>query len=144
MSSITILEECQRTRLTENWFVHLEVQSRIITEQFRWIKVVRNGKKLFGHGNLTVDGIRYEIGIEYFLSTQLRMDRINILNHNIEYNDKIHVYNDLSLCLYHPLIDKPPNYWMPLHTMIPWISEWCHWYNEWKKYGVWLGKEILH
>lgn len=54
------------------------------------------------------------------------------------------MYGDLSLCLYHPIIDKKPSETIALFTMIPWISEWCIHYEEWKKYKVWLGKEISH
>jgi len=31
-----------------------------------------------------------------------------------------------------------------LFNMIPWISEWIVFYEQWKKYGVWLGREIKH
>ena len=54
------------------------------------------------------------------------------------------ICKDLSLCLYHPIIDKPTFRIIPLFQMIPWISEWIVFYEQWKKYGVWLGKEIKH
>jgi hypothetical protein len=28
--------------------------------------------------------------------------------------------------------------------MIPWITEWIVFYEQWKKYGVWFGAEIKH
>lgn len=33
---------------------------------------------------------------------------------------------------------------IPLFRMIPWITEWIIFYEQWKKYGIWLGKEIKH
>ena len=50
----------------------------------------------------------------------------------------------MSLCLYHPIIDKPYLQCIPLYKMIPWITEWIIFYIQWKKYGVWLGREIKH
>lgn len=33
---------------------------------------------------------------------------------------------------------------IPLFNMIPWISELPVHYEEWKKCGVWIGKEIKY
>jgi hypothetical protein len=108
------------------------------------LKIIQKDKELLGRGTLTVNNTEYQVVLRYSPFLDYRFDRIYILNQSIEYNNKIHVYRDLSLCLYHPVIDKPYNKIIPLVKMIPWISEWCIHYEEWKKYKVWMGKEILH
>lgn len=138
------MEERKYQELRNNWSIYLYGQLAIINYQFDWIKLWIEGKFLKGDGCIKVDGIKYCINIIYSPFLPFRMDRIFIGNHNIVYNDEIHVYKDLSLCLYHTRIDKPFLGFIHLYSMIPWITEWCHFYNQYKKYGVWLGKEIKH
>ena len=144
MNVITTLEESVLKQYRNNWLVHLLVEKHLIQQQFDWLSLVVKGKMLVGSGVLHVDESEYEIQIQYSPFFKFKMDSIQVTNHKIKYNDDIHVYGDLSLCLYHPVVDKPALGIVPLHKMIPWISEWCHFYGEWKKYGVWLGREIKH
>ena len=116
----------------------------MILKQFNWLELTIKGKELAGKGCIDVHGLKYCVKVKYSPLSTMRMDDIKITNHKIKYHDDIHVYGDLALCLYHPIIDKPIFRIISLYNMVPWISEWCHFYEEWKKYGVWLGKEIRH
>lgn len=144
MSLITALEGRMLSNIRKNWLIHLTVEKEIIEKRFDWLDLSIKGKVLTGKGCITINGNDYCIEVKYCPFLNLRMDYIRITNQKILYNDDIHLYEDLSLCLYHPRIDKPTFGIVPLHKMIPWISEWCHFYEEWKKYNVWLGREIKH
>ena len=141
---ITILEERSILDIKKNWLAHLIIQEEIIRRNFDWIVLVIDGYKLSGKGQLFVNEKKYVIEIKYSPFYPFRMDRIRVMNQKIKFHNSIHVYPDCSLCLYHPYIDKPYNKEISLFNMIPWIVEWCHFYEEWKKYGVWLAKEIKH
>lgn len=144
MKGIIILEGVLIEEIKRLYYIHLEIEVDYIRKNYRWLNVDRVGKELTAYGCILVNEIKYCVEIKYCPFYPHRMDRIRIINHKIEYNDDIHVYNDLSLCLYHPTIDKPLTGVIPLHKMIPWVVEWCHFYEEWKKYGVWLAPEIKH
>lgn len=146
MELITILEENTKKEHQKNWYVFLSVQKFMIEEHFKWIKFVINYKKksLIGRGFLNIENKKYEILISYSPFHNHRYDRIFINDTSIKYNNNIHLYSDHSLCLYHPSIDQSVFSKISLFQMIPWISEWLVHYELWKKYGVWLGKEIKH
>ena len=147
MNLITILEKNRIEECKKNWFVLLSIEKYFIEKYFHWIKLEIKGKVLVGNGVLKIGDKTYSIKLSYspfFFDYSGRFETIKINDKTIKYNSKIHLYNDLSLCLYHPKIDKPILKTIPLFNMIPWISEWCVHYEEWKKYGVWLGKEIKH
>lgn len=144
MSLTTILEDRSIEQLRCDCYFHLLVQKAIISKHFAWLKVSISGQILKGRGRLLVHDEVFIIEVNYSPFFPERMDRIYIRNKKIEYHDDIHVYHDLSLCLYHPVIDKPLFGHVPLYRMIPWVSEWCHFYRQWRTYRVWLGKEIKH
>lgn len=124
---------------------YLLFMEKVLVEYFfDWLRLTQIENALLGKGTLHVGGERFEIILKYSPCLPLRFDRIWITNQNIVYNSAIHVYQDLSLCLYHPTLDKPLFKMIPLVKMIPWITEWCVHYSEWKKYKVWLGREINH
>lgn len=120
----------------------LFAQLELVRQNFRWLNLSLKGTLISGSGLLEVYGQRYQVEVNYTPFYTFRFDRIYIKG--IAYHKKIHVYHDLSLCLYHPVQDMPLFRTIPLVEMIPWISEWCVHYQEWQKYGVWLGKEISH
>ena len=129
----------------QNWLPHLVVQKYLIEKHFKWLNLKISGVSLFGEGSIWVQNKKINISLEYSpFFKSIRKDRIRITNKKIKFNHKIHVYRDLTLCLYHPTQDSPYIGMMPLFSMIPWISEWCHFYEEWKKYGVWFAPEINH
>lgn len=147
MKTTTILENKHLDRAKQNYFLFLTTEKYLAEMNFKWLRFKIKDKLLHGEGILKVKGRTYPVEIFYspfFYNRGLRMDRIYVRDTTITYNDKIHVYRDLSLCLYHPVIDRPWFGFIPLFKMIPWISEWCIHYEEFKKYGVWLGKEIAH
>jgi hypothetical protein len=146
MNLITTLEADLTARNRKNWYVFLIIQKAIAERHFKWLKmeIKSEEKSLYGTGNLNVNGKNYHIELYYSPFYDFRFDRIYIRDKSIQYNSKIHLYSDMSLCLYHPVIDKPMMQIVPLFKMIPWITEWIVFYSQWKKYGVWLNKEIKH
>lgn len=146
MNLITILEENIKKRERKNWYFFLSFEKYLVEKHFNWIelKISPQDKSLIGKGVLDIGSKQYEILLSYSPFHKYRYDRIYIKDSTIKYDNKIHVYGDLSLCLYHPVIDRPIFQTIPLYRMIPWISEWIIFYEQWKKYGVWLGREIKH
>lgn len=140
------MEELIRKHHMENWELFLSVQKDLVEKNFEWIKLIidAKNKQLIGKGDLTINGWKFPIILSYSPFNENRYDRIFISDGQVKYHRDIHFYGDLSLCLYHPLIDQGPFRKIPLVKMIPWISEWIVFYLQWKKYGVWLGKEIKH
>lgn len=144
MNLITILEAKNLVEHKNHWFIFLSIQKYLVEQHFSWLNLKIMDKTLYGNGTLEVNGVNYYIEFYYTPFNEFRYDRIYIKDKTIRYNDNIHLYRDLSLCLYHPVIDKPKLQMIPLYKMIPWITEWIVFYNQWKIYGVWLGKEIKH
>ena len=147
MNGITILEINNIHDAQKNVDSFLLIQKVLVEKHFTWLDLQIKNKILFGNGVLQIGKKKYSISLSYsplFHNSHNRPDRIFINDPRIQYNSKIHIYDDLSLCLYHPYIDKPFHRIMSLYKIIPWISEWCIHYEEFKKYGVWLGKEIKH
>jgi hypothetical protein len=126
----------------KDYRLFLFAQLELVKQHFRWLNLTINGTMISGSGLLEVGGRRYQVTLSYSPFFPLRFDRIFIKG--IAYHQKIHVYGDISLCLYHPVQDMHLFRTIPLVEMIPWISEWCVHYQECQKYGVWLGKEISH
>lgn len=147
MDLITILEGNIRKKNQQDWFPYLIAQKALVEKYFNWLNLsidIKN-KSLVGKGILKIGEKSYSIQLSFSPFFPYRYDRIFIQDKSIKYNDNIHLYAvDLSLCLYHPIIDQPVLNKIPLFKMIPWISEWIVFYEQWKKYGVWFGKEIKH
>ncbi|TKB99144.1 hypothetical protein [Pedobacter cryophilus] len=139
MGITNVITECRK-----NYQEFLFVQKALVESYFPWLKVVVKNKLLIADGTLEMFGKSYNVSITYSPFYEYRFDRIFLRNAGIKFNSAIHVYSDLSLCLYHPKIDMPLFKTVSLVDMVSWIPEWCVHYQEWKKYGVWLGKEIKH
>lgn len=147
MNLITILENKRIENYKKDYRILLEIERYFVQKSYDWLNIEIKNKTLIGKGALKIGSKTYPIEFYYspFLIDVIgRFDSIHIKDKSIKYNSKIHLYSDLSLCLYHPIIDKPMLQTIPLMKMIPWISEWCVHYEEWKKYGTWLGREISH
>jgi hypothetical protein len=146
MDAITILENRVLSYDQKNWFTFLLVQKQIVERYFNWLLVeIDYGKRVLkGKGLLKLNGKSYSVSLSYSPFFPYRYDRILIDDESIKYNDKIHLYLDMSLCLYHPVVDQSPFNKIPLYQIIPWITEWIEFYLQWKKYKVWLGREIKH
>lgn len=123
----------------------LIIEKFLVEKSFSWLKLEIVGEYLLGKGKLVVADKVYRITISYSHINYFEHGTFDLIQINgIEYNRKIHVYSDVSLCLYHPKTDVVATQIIPLSKMIPWISEWIVNYEKFKKYGVWLGKEIEH
>ena len=146
MNLIAILEENIKSNHKKNWYSFLVIEKLLAEKYFEWIylKIDEKSKSLIGKGVLNIEGKNYEVLISYSPNYNFRYDRIFINDKSIKFNNEIHLYKDKSLCLYHPIFDKPVLKFIPLYKMIPWITEWIIFYEQWKKYGVWLGDEIKH
>lgn len=146
MNLIAILEENIKYNQKKQWYIFLLVEKFLVERHFEWIdlKINAENKSLLGKGTLYVEGKKYNISMSYSPYNHYRYDRIYIDDSTIQFNNSIHLYGDKSLCLYHPIFDKKLLNTIPLYKMIPWITEWIVFYEQWKKYGVWLGDEIKH
>ena len=144
MSIIGTLENKLLLEYKKKWLQNASIERSLVESSYDWLKLEYEDGFLKGNGNLSTPSNSYLVEVLYSPFFKGRFDRIYIRNANIKYNSKIHLYADLSLCLYHPRFDKPLGKIIPLVKMIPWISEWCIHYEEWKKYGIWFGKEISH
>jgi hypothetical protein len=146
MNLIITLENSIRKYHQDNWEMFLSVQKTLVEQHFDWIKLYidKKDKRLIGKGNLQIGKKNQPVILSYSPFNGLRYDRIFIIDNQLKYHRDIHLYSDLSLCLYHPLIDQGLLRKIPLAKMVPWIGEWIIFYQQWKKYGVWLGKEIKH
>jgi len=138
------LEDNYLKDLQKNSYLNLAFEKFLAERSFSWLKLYHEPKRILGSGVLQSNLKKYEIVLTYSPFNTFRFDRIYVKDKTIKYNDNIHLYKDMSLCLYHPIKDKPLFSHIPLYRMIPWISEWIFFYEEWQKYGVWLGKEIKH
>lgn len=146
MGFITILQENVKKKNQENWYLFLTVQKFLVEEHFNWLRleICLKRKLLIGEGILKIGSKSYSVLLSFSPFFNQRYDRIYINDKSIKYNREIHLYPDHSLCLYHPIFDQPAFKNIQLFEMIPWISEWIIFYEQWKKYGVWFGKEIKH
>jgi len=144
MSLIEIMENKLAEDYKRNSSYLLYMEKQLVEHFFSWLNLIQIKDAIIGEGVIYVGGEDFKIRLMYSPFFPFRFDRIYIENRNIKYNSAIHVYKDLSLCLYHPRLDKPLLKIVPLVKMIPWITEWCVHYSEWKKYKVWLGREIKH
>lgn len=144
MSHTTILEKSRREQLQNNYLSFLSFEKYLVERHFNWINLSIVNKAIVGKGTLRLGTKNYCVRLYYSPFFDHRFDRIYIDDAGITYSNDIHLYSDLALCLYHPTIDKSLFEIIPLFKIIPWISEWCVYYEKWKEYGVWLGKEIKH
>lgn len=146
MGIITTMVENTKEHHQKDWYTFLFIQKLFVEKHFTWLKLAldKKNKQLIGKGTLQIGSKSYKILLSYSPFQKFRYDRIYVCDDTIKYHDDIHLYYDNSLCLYHPVIDKLPGKNISLCEMIPWISEWLVHYNQWKKYKVWLGKEIKH
>lgn len=144
MTNIEILENNLLENYKRSADSVLYLEKSLVEFHYSWLTLVQTKSEILGKGSIHVQDEKFDIWLKYSPFFPYRFDRIYIDRDDIKYNSEIHVYRDRSLCLYHPVLDKPIFKTIPLFKIIPWISEWCVHYLEWRKYGVWLGKEIKH
>jgi len=55
-----------------------------------------------------------------------------------------HLYDDGSLCLYHPRVRPWRADDLAASTVVPWAAIWLDCYEGWLETGVWWGPEVPH
>lgn len=125
--------------------ISANIQQKLIEDNFDWIKSFVKEGKLIGGGKIKPKGCKstYDIVFEYNPNNKGRKDNIFVMNERIKFKKVPHLYNNHSLCLYHPSDLSP---FIPFNFIetIPWISKWLVTYELWLKYGVWLDEEFKH
>lgn len=121
------------------------IQQKLIEDNFDWIKSFVKDGKLIGGGKINPKGCKntYDIIFEYNPNKNGRKENIFVRDTRIKFGQVPHLYNNHSLCLYHP---NDISLFIPFNFVdaIPWISKWLIIYELWLKYGVWLDKEFKH
>jgi hypothetical protein len=123
--------------------VHLQ-QKLEIEKYFNCFKCEANRHKLKCKGILQpFDFIEpYSIQIEYTANSS---PVVYVKSPNIPINVKAHMYSKGNLCLYYPREFKWKNETSISKYLIPWISEWIVYYENFKMNGgIWLGPEAPH
>ncbi len=125
--------------------ISAHIQQKLIEDNFDWIKSFVKDGKLIGGGKIKPKGCKnnYEIVFEYDPNKKGRKENIFVIDKLIKFGKVPHLYNNHSLCLYHPS-DLSPYIQFNFVDVIPWISKWLVTYELWLKYGVWLDKEVKH
>jgi hypothetical protein len=121
------------------------IQQKLIEDNFDWIKSFVKDGKLIGGGKIKPKGCKntYDVIFVYDPNKKGRKENIYIKSEKIKFGLVPHLYNDNSLCLYHPN-DLSPYMQFNFVDTIPWISKWLVTYELWLKYGIWLDKEFKH
>tara|TARA_R110002072_G_scaffold95434_1_gene210279 strand:- start:358 stop:795 length:438 start_codon:yes stop_codon:yes gene_type:complete len=126
--------------------ISAHIQQKLIEDSFDWIKksIVKDGS-LIGKGKLKPIGCKntYDIFFVYNPNKKGRQENIYVEDKKIKFGLVPHLYNNHSLCLYHPN-DLSPFIQYNFIDTIPWISKWLVTYELWLKYGIWLDKEFKH
>lgn len=141
---VNVIEKIINENYKRDYKINLILEKNLVELNFDWLKLKILNKIIRGNGRFYIGKKFYDIEINYSPFFNNRNDRIYIKSEKIIYDKRIHLYGDLSLCLYHPVIDKSPYQIIPLYKLIPRIIEWCVYYENFKLYKVWLGKEVKH
>ena len=143
-SSLDLTNEYKPPDITKD-LISAHIQQKLIEDNFDWIKSFVKDGKLIGGGKIKPKGCKnyYDIVFEYNPNKKGRQENIFVRDHKIKFGQVPHLYNNHSLCLYHPSDLSP---FIPFNFVdaIPWISKWFITYELWLKYGVWLDKEYKH
>lgn len=125
-------------------FQVLILSKKEIEKKYECFFCAVKANEMICHGSIqpTSESRKYKIRIKY---NGKRAPVVHILNPNIEYDTKIHMYEDKSLCLFYPK-EQP---WSIENSSvakltIPWISEWLVYYELYQYFGKWYGPEAHH
>jgi hypothetical protein len=126
------------------------------TEKINPLKQVGIMKQLLSNPTVTTMSNSAILQGEIFVSPEIstykisikcsveRSPKVKILNPKIKDNAK-HLYNDKTLCLYHPTNFKwqeKPN--IIVKQIVPWTAVWIYFYEYWLQTGKWIGPEVPH
>jgi hypothetical protein len=122
---------------------------RSITQQFGNLrsrfnqfecKLNRNTIIVKGELRPTYRSVNYVFKIEYSLQSQ---PIVRIISPSLQKNSKgediPHMYGQKHLCLYRPKYNEFKRSDYLSGTIIPWISLWLYYYEQWHITGKWLG-----
>jgi hypothetical protein len=125
-----------------NFFPIALHEKHLIEKHYSCFKCIVDKIGLTCNGYIQPDeeSIKYKVQIKY----QGGAPKVFIRSPKIDYNSKIHVYDDKSLCLYYPKEDPWNNKKHLYDTIIPWVSEWLVYYELFLLTGKWLGPEQTH
>tara|TARA_R110002111_G_scaffold240095_2_gene301795 strand:+ start:922 stop:1356 length:435 start_codon:yes stop_codon:yes gene_type:complete len=139
------LRKKYRSRDLSKDLISAYIQQQLVEDNFDWIKSFVKDGKLVGGGKVKPNGCKktYDVIFVYNPNKKGRKENIYINDSKIKFGIVPHLYNDHSLCLYHPS-DLSPFTPFSFVDTIPWISKWFVAYELWLKYGVWLDKEFKH
>jgi hypothetical protein len=148
MKDIGILETIRLNFIRRNCRLILLLEQALVEDSFSWLKCRIEHNKLIGIGTITLQGSCVKYLIEVYFSPLdyycgRRIEQIRVLNPEIEFDSRIHMYIGKSLCLYYPddlPLGKPPM----LRQLLPWVSEWLVKYEFWLRFKVWIGNEVPH
>jgi len=126
-----------------NTFQSLVLEKRLIDDYFPFINTKIIGNTLFGYGYCQPSefSTTYQYRIEYMAG---EYPHVNPISPKIDYNDDIHLYSDLSLCLHYP---KDFSFSEDSHlynTIIPWTQEWFVFYEIYQITGKWEHPYVPH
>lgn len=116
----------------------------LIRDNFPGFMVSYDDNKIYVKGKLSDQD--WKNSYEFLIcSTLISQPVTYILSPVIIPNLGIHMYQNHSLCLYHP-DDIPKNYnFCFVSDIIPWLIKWVHYYEIWLRNGnIWLGSEAPH
>lgn len=122
---------------------HFVLQGPLIQKYFPGFKCRLRCGQLTCEGEIqpTDYSNKYSIRIQY---EEWKEPKVRIVRPHIEPKKEIHMYQDGTLCLYHP----PTQPWSDandLHkTIIPWAAEWLVYYELYLSEGKWMGPAISH
>jgi len=120
-----------------------------ISDQYRNMKVKynhfkseikRNSITIYGQLRPTARSVMYDFTLSYTIN---KAPRVKITSPRLQKNsngDNIpHMYAQRRLCLYQPKYKEFTNSDFLSETIIPWISLWLYYYEQWHITGDWLG-----
>ena len=90
------------------------------------------------------NGMEFTIEIDdRFVSPKVRVLNPPLVNEPGKSVPKHH-FADRTMCLHHPTDDGWDTRKPLALTILPWIFEWCYFYELWLDTGVWYGVEYEH
>lgn len=85
-------------------------------------------------------------GSEYLIEIEHKRDwhpKVRVLSPTLD-PEAPHVYDDETLCLYHPQVRRWKRGDLLAKTVVPWTAFWLYNYESWLVDGVWYGPEVVH
>ena len=115
---------------------------KMVFSEFK-IKKYKNRLVLTGPIQPTVMSEIYTVQITCILNGNRLYPDIRVLNPKLNKGPNgeniPHLYPNESLCLYLPLSGEFTSRKYVVGTIVPWVSIWLYYYEQWQITGKWLG-----